>query len=180
SPGTEPPRERLAAAPGRLRVSALRAAGDLHAAALSDVGGRARRGPLRHPLRRRLLLSLGGAHGPASRPRAILADPALELGAARASLRAAASRRLRRRGRGAGLDRRNLRGHRADPGPGGGGARGPALRGRRPYRDPRGASRAGAPARPARARALRRAPRHLGPLLRPALLPREHLPAGDG
>src|SRR6185437_212542 len=156
SPGTEPPRERLAAAPGRLRVSALRAAGDLHAAALSDVGGRARRGPLRHPLRRRLLLSLGGAHGPASRPRAILADPALELGAARASLRAAASRRLRRRGRGAGL------------------------RGRRPYRDPRGASRAGAPARPARARALRRAPRHLGPLLRPALLPREHLPAGDG
>src|SRR6185437_11710773 len=130
SPGTEPPRERLAAAPGRLRVSALRAAGDLHAAALSDVGGRARRGPLRHPLRRRLLLSLGGAHGPASRPRAVLA--------------------------------------------------GPALRGRRPYRDPRGASRAGAPARPARARALRRAPRHLGPLLRPALLPREHLPAGDG
>ena len=34
------------------------------------------------------------------------------------------------------------------------------------YRDPRGPSRAGAPARPARARALRRAPRHLGPLLR--------------
>ena len=64
-----------------------------------------------------------------------------------------------------------------DPGSGGGGGCHAADRRRRPHDHAGRPARAGpAPWAPG-AHPLRRASRHLGPLLRPALLPRQHLPA---
>ena len=95
-----------------------------------------RRGPLRHPLRRRQPVPLGRPLGAAPDPRAVLADPPVEPCPPGAPLRAAPDCRLRRHRHRAGLDRGDLRRPSARPWPRWSRRARSALRGRRPLDGP--------------------------------------------
>ena len=119
----------------------------------------------------------GPRFGPEAIRSASALHPPVQPGARRQRRRGALDRRLRRRARLAGRHRAHVRAGR-------GGARADRRRGRlrrrarrRPLDHARRAARAREAARPARARAARLARRHLGAVLRPAVLPRHDVQA---
>ena len=93
-------------------VAALRAAGDVHAAASRRGSAGARRGDRRRAVRRRHVLPPRRAARPARDPRAVVADPELQLLPEGRAVRSPERRRRRRRRRAAGQHREVLRGGR--------------------------------------------------------------------
>ena len=160
-------------------VAAVRAAGDVHAAAARRGSARvstSRSSACRTTAARRTAPARGSAR---ERFAPVVADPQLQLLPEGGAVRSAERRGRRRRRRAAGEHREVLRG-------GGGAHRRDRRRRRAADRDRRrpfdlaaGAARARQAARPARAGAVRRAHRHLGRVLRRQVLSRHAVPARD-